>query len=322
MAQSNRKRLLVAVDGSEAALEAVRYVGRSLPGDSFEVVLFHIMTKIPESFWDLEKEPVFQYRIANIEAWEKQQESLIEAFMAEARRTLLEAGLPEDGVVVNVQARKAGIARDIIAESYNNYDAVVVGRHGLSQLKDLVLGSVADKLVGKLSHVPVWVVAGVGGARRVLVPIDASEGALQAVRYVGKMLGGVKDVHVTLFHAMRGLDVFMQGFGESFVLSHDRDWLTRVDQELLEAEKEMDRFFDQARGVLVGAGLDGERVATKLVKGVSSRAGAVINEAREGGYGTVVMGRRGLSRIQEFFMGRVSSKVIQMAKGLTVWVVS
>ncbi len=322
MSTPNLRRLLVAVDGSDTALEAVRYVAGSLPPDRIEIVLLHIMTKIPESFWDLEKEPAFHYRIANIEAWETQQENLIRGFMDEARRRLLEAGVPEGAIQVCVQTRKAGIARDIIAESYNNYDAVVVGRHGLSQLKDLVLGSVADKLIGKLVHVPVWVVAGVKPARKVLVPMDSSEGALQAVRYVGRMLSGVPEVNVTLFHAMRGLDVFMQGFGESFVLAHDKDWLARVDQELEEARAEMDRAFDHARRVLIDAGMDGERIATKLVAGVSSRAGAIIDEARESGYDTIVVGRRGLSRIQEFFMGRVSSKVIQMAKGLTVWVVS
>jgi nucleotide-binding universal stress UspA family protein len=287
-----------------------------------EIVLFHVMTKIPESFWDLEKEPAFQYRIANIEAWETQQDNLIREFMEEARRSLTAAGVPEDAIQRNIQVRKAGIARDIIGESHNSYDAVVVGRHGLSQLKDLVLGSVADKLIGKLVHVPVWVVAGVTGPRKVLLPIDSSEGALQAVRYVGAMLHGTTAVNVTLFHAMRGLDVFMQGFGESFVLSHDKDWLSRVDQELEEAQRDMDRAFEHARRILVDAGLDRDRIATKLVRGVSSRAGAIVEEARENGYDTIVMGRRGLSRIQEFFMGRVSSKVIQMAKGLTVWVVS
>lgn len=322
MTESSRKRLLVAVDGSEAALAAVRYVGGSMAPETLEVVLFHVMTKIPESFWDLEKEPAFDYRIANIEAWEAQQENLIRGFMEEARKSLLAAGVPEDGIVVNVQARKAGIARDIIAESFSGYDAVVVGRHGLSQLKDLVLGSVADKLIGKLGHVPIWVVAGMGAARKVLVPIDSSEGAMQAVRYVGQMLGGTEGVKVTLFHAMRGLDVFMQGFGESFVLSHDKDWLARVDQELEEARREMDGAFDRARQLLVDGGLDGDRITTRLAKDVSSRAGAIVEEARENGYDTIVMGRRGLSRIQEFFMGRVSSKVIQLAKGLTVWVVS
>ncbi|MHC4842819.1 MAG: hypothetical protein ACYTEE_03370 [Planctomycetota bacterium] len=34
------------------------------------------------------------------------------------------------------------------------------------------------------------------------------------------------------------------------------------------------------------------------------------------------MGRRGLSRVEDFFMGRVSKKVLQLAKWTAVWVVS
>ena len=59
-----------------------------------------------------------------------------------------------------------------------------------------------------------------------------------------------------------------------------------------------------------------------MITGVVSRAGAIVDEARHGGYGTVVIGRRGISKVEEFFMGRVSSKVINLAKDLSVWVVS
>jgi len=34
------------------------------------------------------------------------------------------------------------------------------------------------------------------------------------------------------------------------------------------------------------------------------------------------VGRRGLSRIQEFYMGRVGNKVMQMAREMAIWVVS
>jgi hypothetical protein len=36
----------------------------------------------------------------------------------------------------------------------------------------------------------------------------------------------------------------------------------------------------------------------------------------------IVVGRRGLSRVEEFFMGRVSDKVLQLAKEMAVWVVT
>jgi nucleotide-binding universal stress UspA family protein len=46
-----------------------------------------------------------------------------------------------------------------------------------------------------------------------------------------------------------------------------------------------------------------------------------LEEARNNGYGTIVMGRRGISGVQEFFMGSVSSKVLQNATGMAVWIV-
>jgi hypothetical protein len=73
---------------------------------------------------------------------------------------------------------------------------------------------------------------------------------------------------------------------------------------------------------LLTAGLGAGRVATQLIKGVHSRAAAIVLEAREGEYGTIVLGRKGISRIKEFSMGRVANKVIQLARGHAVWMVS
>jgi nucleotide-binding universal stress UspA family protein len=58
-----------------------------------------------------------------------------------------------------------------------------------------------------------------------------------------------------------------------------------------------------------------------LVAGASSRAGAIAAEARQNGYGTIVMGRRGHSRVRDFFIGRVTNKVIHVARDRTVWIV-
>ena len=44
-------------------------------------------------------------------------------------------------------------------------------------------------------------------------------------------------------------------------------------------------------------------------------------EAQEGNYGTIVMGRRGLSKVHEFLMGRVTNKVLNRAEGFAVWIV-
>ena len=63
-------------------------------------------------------------------------------------------------------------------------------------------------------------------------------------------------------------------------------------------------------------------ITTKTITGVQSRAGAIVNAAEEGGWGTIVAGRRGLSYVSEFFMGSVSNKLVHEGRMHTVWIVT
>ncbi|MGD9246241.1 MAG: universal stress protein, partial [Desulfobacterales bacterium] len=70
------------------------------------------------------------------------------------------------------------------------------------------------------------------------------------------------------------------------------------------------------------AGFNRNQIDVKMVTGTHSRAVAIITEALKGGYGTIVVGRRGLTHVEEFIMGRVSNKIIHMGREMAVWVVS
>ncbi|MEZ4552253.1 MAG: universal stress protein, partial [Desulfobacterales bacterium] len=72
---------------------------------------------------------------------------------------------------------------------------------------------------------------------------------------------------------------------------------------------------------LVAAGFDADKISEKIVTGELSRAGAIIREATDNGFGAIVVGRRGISKVEEFFLGRVSTKVIHGGRNHTVWVV-
>ena len=69
-----------------------------------------------------------------------------------------------------------------------------------------------------------------------------------------------------------------------------------------------------AKSRLEKSGFKPNQLSAKIITGEESRAGAIIQEARQGGYGTIVTGRRGLSEVKEFSMGRVSNKLIYLAK--------
>jgi nucleotide-binding universal stress UspA family protein len=294
----HKTRILLAVDGSDQAFEAARYVSQLFAPNQIDVVLFHVTSKIPESFWDIEEDPESMLKEAAPGASEYQQEKEFQEFMEKTRQLFLDRGMSEDAVIAKIQERQVGIARDIISESGGDYQAVVLGRWGMSLLKDFLWGSIADKLLGRLTHVPLCVVGGTPHVGKILLGLDGSEGAMRAVDYVGTMVSA--HLKVTLYHAVR---------------AHD-------EEKFQKAEKSMKSVFEKATCRLENAGFRRNQITTRAATGVLSRAGALVQYGLKGGYGTIVLGRRGLSEVEEFSMGRVSNKVIHMAKALAVWVVS
>jgi nucleotide-binding universal stress UspA family protein len=317
---SEKRRLLIALDGSEQSFEAVRYASQVLPPGKLKVVLFHVRSKIPESFWDIEKNPSFRHRLAPVAAWAMQQEKAMEEFMERCRQLLVDRGVPEEAVQVRINDREVGIARDITREAQKDYDAVVVGRWGMSKIKNLVWGSIANKLVGHLLHSPLWVVGGSPQPGKYLVAMDGSDEAMRAVDYVGSMLAG-SDCAVTLFHVLRSFEFLSLGFEGAFVPGPAVLGGEEIKAEFQRAEEAIKTVCNEAIDRLEKAGLKGDQINTKIVAGAASRAQAIVEEAKNEGYGTIVVGRRGLSMVEEFFMGRVSNKVIQLAKEMAVWVV-
>lgn len=211
-----------------------------------------------------------------------------------------------------------GIARDIARKAQRGFDALVVSRRGMSGGQGCwILGSIAQKLVSYLTRATVWVIGAQLDLDRILIGMDSSEGAGRALDYVWKIFGRAHP-RILLLHVSRGLDS-LQPEGEGG--SPQADWLEQVRGELKRAEETMAAVFDECIGRLEIQGADVSRIKTKIVTGGYSRSLAIYGEAGEEGCGTIVVGRRGLSRAEEFFMGRVSNKVLQLAEEMAVWVV-
>ena len=314
-----KMRILLALDGSDQSFEAARYVSQLFLPKRLKLVLFHVTSKIPESYWDIEKNPTFRHQLAPIAAWSVQEETRIQEFMEKARQMFMDRGVPEDSVDIKIQEKKVGIARDILREAQRNYDAVVVGRWGFSKLKDLVSGSIANKLVAHLVHSPLCVVGDTPQSDKILVALDTSEEAMKTADFMGAIMNG-KDCEVTLFHVIRDHDFTSPRYQTSFV--PHKEWEGEVRKQFREAERSIVTIYQEAIKRLEKAGVNPGIITTKTVSGVASRAKAIVDEASKGGYDTIVVGRRGLSRVEEFFLGRVSNKVLQLAKEKAVWVVN
>lgn len=318
--EMKKKRILIAVDGSKQSFEAVRYVGLMLAQGRAEITLFHVLNLIPENFSDAESGFESLQQTVDFQTWELQQKKSIEDFMEQSTRLLVSQGYSKDALSVIIEERQVGVARDIMREASKGYDALALGRRGLSDLKGLLFGSIANKLVSHLQQVPVWVVGGRPDPNKILIAMDQSQGAMRALEYVGEI---IRDCHLELllFHVSRGMVVPRAGYEGPVLPQQEQYWFEKAKEHFNRAEKEMEILFKQCIEKMEKKGVDVSRISSKIVPGVYSRAGAIFGEAQEGGYGTIVMGRRGLSRVEEFVMGRVSSKVLQLAEEMAVWVV-
>jgi nucleotide-binding universal stress UspA family protein len=310
MKEQIRKKILVPVDGSDRALNTVRYITKIEPFRKMKVVLFHVFNGVPESYWDLEKDPRSTRTVQQVKAWEVEQKKKIRQYMEIATQFLLKAGFSEKNVTVKIQHRKKGIARDIIKEAHAGYDAVVTRRRGMTGLRGIVLGSVATKLVAKLTFIPLILVGKRPPGNKIMIAFDGSEGAMQAVDFVRSILGGF-DYKVRLVHVIRGNG---EALPKSDLIFSSKEYRKIVKDEIT-AE------IDKAKAKLVKSGFKAKAISTEIITRVYSRARAISDTAKQEDYGTIVLGRRGHSQVRDFFIGRVTNKLIHMAREQTVWVI-
>jgi nucleotide-binding universal stress UspA family protein len=306
-----QERILLPIDGSQRCLETVRYVARCEPFHDMKVVLFNVFSDVPDCYWDLEREPKSVRTVRHVRAWVGQKKKEMEAYMEKAREILLRGGFDGVAVATRIHSRKKGVARDILSEAHKGYTAVVVRRRGATGLRSIVMGSVAVKLMEKMSFVPLVIVGRKAITRRVLIGVDGSEGANRAVDFAAKVLYG-SGFSAHLVNVIRST--------RSAVPPEEDQADKPVCPE--EAEEEILSVLADGRKRLIEAGFAPDDVTTRVISGAGSRAAAIAEEADAEGCETIVVGRRGLSRVKSFFIGRVSNKVVHMARKNTVWVVA
>ena len=153
------KNILLAFDDSKNALRSVKYLaGASLP-DS-RITLFHVLpdTAVLCEMHSPELTDYFVTQQSNFCVLEAKKKALVEEAMQNAKSMLVNAGYPEKNIATKVETKKKGVARDIISEAAAGYDMIVIGRRGLSGIKEFFIGSVSQKVMHGAKDVPVLII--------------------------------------------------------------------------------------------------------------------------------------------------------------------
>jgi nucleotide-binding universal stress UspA family protein len=159
---------------------------------------------------------------------------------------------------------------------------------------------------------------------RILIAVDDSEHSARALRYVGTLLREARDVQVTLFHVLKPMprELLEHGGSEDPVEEVRLATELQQDQEnWVRAEGVMEHpILVQARELFGKTGFPLDRVTLKFGH-EDDIAHTILDEARTGGYGTIVISRQGSNGLKRFFGGGITDQLLRDASGYTLWVV-
>jgi nucleotide-binding universal stress UspA family protein len=271
----------------------------------------------PEVFYDMDNNPLYRSKKPKVMGWLADHQLVIGEFKERAFRIFAAAGFPKDAIDVKTQTKKTGILKDIIQESYQNYSAIVVGRTGVSRLKDLILGSMAHKLAEKIKHIPTVIVAGKPTSRKILVALDESIEAMRGVSCIGA-LAGAGDLEISLCHCLKPPAMSRFTSEGPNKAEGEQDW------RVYHANR-FKPYMDEATQRLVDAGINAGQISRDFIFVRINPIQEIIETAVNGKFGTMVVGRReAVSFAQEHLRlpGRFSEKIINSLNNMAVWVVS
>jgi nucleotide-binding universal stress UspA family protein len=138
------KQILVAIDDSENAMRAVEFVA-----DTFTVdTLFNVVqdTAAMCEMNSPELTPYFTSQQSSFCLLENKKKALVDKALKKSKTILVDAGFDEENITIKSELKKNGVARDIVKEAQSGYNIIVMGKRGVSGIKDFLLGSVSQKV--------------------------------------------------------------------------------------------------------------------------------------------------------------------------------
>jgi nucleotide-binding universal stress UspA family protein len=142
-------KILVAIDESTNSMRAVKYVAKGM-NPAATVTLFSVLPDATAACGldSPSLTPLFRKNRQAFCAIEDTKKDTVKEFMQKAKKVLVEGGFASKNVAIKIRKKKSGIARDVLKEAdRGKYDTLVIGRRGLSGVKQFVLGSVSNKIV-------------------------------------------------------------------------------------------------------------------------------------------------------------------------------
>jgi nucleotide-binding universal stress UspA family protein len=300
----SRARILLPYDGSPSARAAIR-LAAALGAAGGEAVQGLTLLRVLEGGYLARHLHNVDLRVTRLDqdpAWQRIRrrylDEEIQPLLAQGQELLRQQGFQAPVELQSVDG-KIGAKILEVAES-GGYSTIIMGRRGLSPVKELVLGSATHYVLTRATGLTVLVVGPeptdfpTNPLFPMLIPVDGSEASLEAVRQAAALAQTAREQQpqITLMHV---LDLALLGL----TLEEEAEMLLEEGQRALAA----------GRQILDQAGL-GACTQEKLFPGHPARA--IAQEAESQPYALVYMGSVGHSALGRWFIGSITLSVLHL----------
>lgn len=162
---------------------------------------------------------------------------------------------------------------------------------------------------------------------RILLVLDDSESAARAVNYVAQFVGRRRQFRICLVHVLSPFPPALQEHGGSSDTAEEQrlDLAMREEQDrwITATKKRAQKSLDQAGIVLRKAGIPRSAVQVLFCEPGEPEATAdmLLKMAAECKCHTVVVGRRSVSWLHEWFSRDISEELLRRATGFCIWAI-
>ena len=134
-------------------MEVVKYVSKTVNLCDSEVIFLSVIDKMPDNMGHGDGR-YSQQTPRTHEGMDTYKEKRMRECMDSACKIMKNCGVPSEKINCNIQKRATGIARDILKECQFGYNAVAIGRRGLGEMDESMLGSIAAKVLINVVDAP------------------------------------------------------------------------------------------------------------------------------------------------------------------------
>jgi nucleotide-binding universal stress UspA family protein len=307
------KKFLIAVDDSIYSKNAIKYacnIFASLKEAHF--TLFHVQPMISEYLLDEAKNDLAAE--AELKRMINKNTEAGKNLLQKYKEEMIRLGVADQHIDSITLPRTLGLAKDILKYSAGDtYDAIIIGRRGLSGLQEVIMGSVSANVVEHSKSTPVWLIDGEVDSQQIIFAVDGSENSLKALDHLTFVMGDNPEARILFFHVQPKISDYCPIDFEVTDTDQLEDMIAQGDKKCI------DQFFAHAHKKLKDAGFDDNQIEVKVSDALLNPGKAIIEEAKKGDYGTIVIGRRGINKT--FFTGSVSRYVINQISDKALWIV-